>query len=83
MAMKIMSGFPLRRCSWFHAPMVPVAMTRRMIRWLDAVCLGMDRQKMARRAIRRIVAKSRSKQSNSLEATRVASKRFLVWECPT
>lgn len=39
MATKIMSGFPLRRCSWYCTPIVPVAMTRRMIRWLDAVCL--------------------------------------------
>jgi hypothetical protein len=39
MAKKIMDGFPLRRCSWSHRPLVSVALTRRMIRWLDSVCL--------------------------------------------
>lgn len=39
MATKIMSGFPLRRCSWSYAPIISVARTRRMIRWLDVVCL--------------------------------------------
>jgi hypothetical protein len=39
MAAKIMSGFPVRRCSWSYKPIVPVALTRRMIRWLDSVCL--------------------------------------------
>jgi len=36
---KIMTGFPLRRCSWPYRPIVTVALTRRMIRWLDSVCL--------------------------------------------
>jgi hypothetical protein len=36
---KIMKGFPLRRCSWFVDPIVPDALSRKMIRWLDAVCL--------------------------------------------
>jgi hypothetical protein len=34
---KIMIGFPLRRCSWLFNPIVPVALTQRMIQWLDAV----------------------------------------------
>lgn len=44
---------------------------------IKATVFGIDRQKMVRRAIRCIVAKSRSKQVNSLEVTRVASKRLL------
>ena len=36
---KIMRGFPVRRCSWSCKPIVPIAMTRRMFRWLDSVCL--------------------------------------------
>jgi hypothetical protein len=39
MAQKIMKGFPLRRCSWSFLPIVPKALTRRMIRWLDSVCV--------------------------------------------
>jgi hypothetical protein len=39
MVAKIMGGFPLRRCSWSYRPIVPTELTRRMIRWLDAVCL--------------------------------------------
>jgi hypothetical protein len=39
MVTKIICGFPLRRCSWSYRPMVSVALTRRMIRWLDSVCL--------------------------------------------
>jgi hypothetical protein len=39
MASKIVSGFPIRRCSWSYRPVVPSVLTRRMIRWLDSVCL--------------------------------------------
>jgi len=39
MAAKVMSGFPIRRCSWSYKPIVPAALTRTMIRWLDFVCL--------------------------------------------
>jgi hypothetical protein len=39
MPAKIMNGFPLRRCSWFFHPIVPDVLSRKMIRWLDAVCL--------------------------------------------
>jgi hypothetical protein len=39
MAMKIRSGFPLRRCSWVYDPIVSVAQTHRMLRWLDVVCV--------------------------------------------
>jgi hypothetical protein len=39
MLVKIINGFPLRRCSWSYRPIVPTALTRRMIRWLDSVCL--------------------------------------------
>jgi hypothetical protein len=42
-----------------------------------AVVFGLDRQKTVRRAVKRIVAKLKSEQFNSLEITRVASKRFL------
>ncbi|HLW80870.1 MAG TPA: hypothetical protein VKS20_02395 [Candidatus Acidoferrales bacterium] len=38
---------------------------------------GIDRQKMVRRAIVRILASPRSEGFNSLEITRMASKRFL------
>jgi hypothetical protein len=38
MAKDIANGFPLRRCSWAYAPVVSAASTRRMVRWLDAVC---------------------------------------------
>ena len=36
----IMNGFPLRRCSWLFNPIVPVALSREMFRWLDLVCLA-------------------------------------------
>jgi len=39
MVTEIMNGFPLRRCSWFFNPIVPNALSRKMIRWLDLVCL--------------------------------------------
>jgi len=39
MAAKIMGGFPVRRCSWSYKPIVTLALTRTMIRWLDSVCL--------------------------------------------
>ena len=39
MVTKIMNGFPVRRCSWFFNPIVPNALSRKMIRWLDLVCL--------------------------------------------
>ena len=39
MLTKIMSGFPVRRCSWSFSPIVPGALSRKMIRWLDLVCL--------------------------------------------
>ena len=38
MAKKIMSGFPLRPCSWLYAPIAPAASTRLMFQWLDSVC---------------------------------------------
>jgi len=39
MLAKIANGFPVRRCSWFFNPIVPGALSRKMIRWLDFVCL--------------------------------------------
>ena len=39
MLTKIMNGFPLRHCSWSFNPIVPAALSRKMIRWLDVVCL--------------------------------------------
>jgi hypothetical protein len=39
MLTKITNGFPLRRCSWSFSPVVPDALSRKMIRWLDLVCL--------------------------------------------
>lgn len=39
MVTKIVAGFPLRRCSWAYEPIVSVALTDRMVRWLDSVCL--------------------------------------------
>lgn len=39
MAKKIMSGFPLHRCSWAYDPIVPAAQAQRMVRWLDFVCV--------------------------------------------
>ncbi len=44
---------------------------------IRTIALGTEEQSMVRRAIKRIVANPRSKQFNSLEITRVASKRFL------
>lgn len=38
MSVAIRNGFPIRRCSWSHEPIVSAALTRRMIRWLDSVC---------------------------------------------
>ena len=40
MSDKVRIGFPLRRCSWFYAPIVSVVRTRAMIRWLDSVCVA-------------------------------------------
>ena len=39
MPAKIKNGFLLRRCSWFFNPIVPDALSRKMIRWLGLVCL--------------------------------------------
>jgi hypothetical protein len=39
MGKTIVNGFPLRRCSWIFDPIVSNALRRRMVRWLDAVCL--------------------------------------------
>ena len=39
MVTRILGGFPLRRCSWAYDPIVSLALTGRMIRWLDSVCL--------------------------------------------
>jgi hypothetical protein len=39
MPVKIINGFPLRLCSWSCTPIVCTARTRRMMRWLDLVCL--------------------------------------------
>jgi hypothetical protein len=39
MLTKIRRGFPLRRCSWSVSPIVSVALSRKMIRWLDLVCI--------------------------------------------
>lgn len=44
---------------------------------VKAIAFGADEQSTARRAIKRILAKPRSKEFNSLEITRVASKGFL------
>jgi hypothetical protein len=44
---------------------------------IRAIVLGIDVHSMVCRAIKRIAANSRPKQFNSLEITRVASKRFL------
>ncbi len=42
-----------------------------------ATVFGIDGEKMVRRAVKRILAKLQSERFNSLEITRVASKRFL------
>src|SRR5712691_10807693 len=44
---------------------------------IDATVFGFDGQKTVRRAVKRILAKLKSEKFNSLEITRVASKRFL------
>ena len=44
---------------------------------IRTIAFGADEQWAVRRAIKRILANPRSKQFNSLEITRVASKRFL------
>jgi hypothetical protein len=44
---------------------------------LGATVFGFDRQKTVRRAVKRILANLKLGESNSLEITRVASKRFL------
>ena len=44
---------------------------------IKAIAFGFDRQKTARRAVKRILANLKSEKFNSLEITRVASKRFL------
>ena len=46
MLTKIMNGFPLRHCSWSFNPILPVALSRKMIRWLDLVCLRQVSLKM-------------------------------------
>ena len=48
--------------------------------WLvksNATIFGFDGQKNVRRAVKRILARLKSEKFNSLEITRVASKRFL------
>src|SRR6266436_4799643 len=44
---------------------------------IGATVFGFDRQKTVRRAVKRILANLKSGKFNSLEITRVASKRFL------
>ena len=44
---------------------------------IRTIAFGADEQSTVRRAMKRILANPRSKQFNSLEITRVASKRFL------
>ena len=44
---------------------------------IGTIAFGADEQSTVRRAIKRILASPRSKQFNSLEITRVTSKRFL------
>ena len=44
---------------------------------LGATVFGFDRQKTVRRAVKRILANLKSEEFNSLEITRVTSKRFL------
>ncbi len=44
---------------------------------IKATIFGFDGQKTARRAVKRILARLKSEKFNSLEITRVASKRFL------
>jgi hypothetical protein len=42
----IVNGFPLRRCSWIFDPIVSNVLRRRMVRWLDAVCLPPKHRKL-------------------------------------
>jgi len=44
---------------------------------IKATVFGLEGQKTVRRAVKRILAKLKSEKFNSLEITRVASKRFL------
>jgi len=44
---------------------------------IKAIVLGFEGQKNVRRAVKRMLARLRSEKFNSLEITRVASKRFL------
>ena len=44
---------------------------------IEATVFGFDGQKTVRRAVKRILAKLKSEKFNSLEITRVTSKRFL------
>lgn len=44
---------------------------------IKATAFGFDKQKTARRVVKRILANLKSEYFNSLEITRVASKRFL------
>ena len=44
---------------------------------IKATVFGLDGQKTVRRAVKRILANLKSEKFNSLEITRVASKRFL------
>lgn len=50
MALKIKNGFPLRRCSWAYVPIVPIALSRKMIRWLDFVCVRQASSKATNQA---------------------------------
>jgi hypothetical protein len=45
MGKPIVNGFPLRRCSWIFDPIVSNALRRRMVRWLDTVCLPAKHRK--------------------------------------
>ena len=47
MGKAIINGFPLRRCSWVFDPIIPGILGRRMIHWLDAVCLAAKHRKLA------------------------------------
>ena len=53
MAMTIRSGFPLRRCSWSYDPIVSPALVRRLIRWLDFVCVTQTPYRATSSAVRR------------------------------
>jgi hypothetical protein len=44
---------------------------------IEASVFGLEGQETVRRAVKRILAKQKSEKLNSLEITRVASKRFL------